>query len=106
MTIKNADGSTYWTDYFNEQKSAMAWIDEEKTRPYWKDDFTVFFEPLKTSDLTDEQIEAEKNKDLAKAQSRKDRMIALKAIAWPTVDTVAELKAIVKTLVDETLKDE
>lgn len=52
------------------------------------------------------EIADKKSKDLAKAQAKKDRVAALKGIAWPSVDTVAELKAIVKLLVDETLKDE
>lgn len=52
------------------------------------------------------EIADKKAKDLAKAQAKKDRIAALKGIAWPSVDTVAELKVIVKLLVDETLKDE
>ena len=35
LTIKKADGSLYWTEYFNDQNSCDAWLASEKTRPYW-----------------------------------------------------------------------
>ena len=35
LTILNADGSLYWTEYFNDIASAQAWIADEQTRPYW-----------------------------------------------------------------------
>ena len=40
LDIKNADGSLYWSESFNNRASLNKWLDEEKTRPYWKSGFT------------------------------------------------------------------
>jgi hypothetical protein len=40
LTIKKSDGSIYWTEYFNDIDSCNAWLEEEKTRPYWDESFT------------------------------------------------------------------
>ena len=41
LEIKNADLSHYWTAYFNSQEECDKWLEEEKSRPYWKEDFIV-----------------------------------------------------------------
>lgn len=41
LVIKNADGSPYWTEYFQTKKDLNIWLDEEKTRKYWRKDFIV-----------------------------------------------------------------
>lgn len=56
-------------------------------------------------DMTKE-IEAEKTKKEKKKKYREDRVLNLKKIVWKDVKTIAELKDIVKALVDETLKDD
>ena len=43
LTIKKQDKSVYWTEYFNDLKSANAQVDDEQTRPYWDDTYTVDF---------------------------------------------------------------
>ena len=40
LEIKNADGSLYWKETFNTQEECDKWLAEEKTRKYWKSDFT------------------------------------------------------------------
>lgn len=40
LTILHADGSLYWTEYFNDAASAQAWLETEQTRPYWDATFT------------------------------------------------------------------
>lgn len=52
------------------------------------------------------EIEAEKAKIENKKKDRKDRITSLKALDWSKIDTIAKLKAIVKMLVDDSLKDE
>lgn len=41
LTIKNADASVYWTQKFKDMTILDLWLNEEKTRPYWKQDFTT-----------------------------------------------------------------
>lgn len=43
LTILRADGSLYWTEYFNDMASAQAWLATEQTRPYWQASFTTTF---------------------------------------------------------------
>lgn len=52
------------------------------------------------------QVEAEKTKEKAKKDARVLRITNLKAINWAQVNSIAEIKEIVKHLVDENLKDE
>lgn len=52
------------------------------------------------------QVEAEKTKKDRMKKDRDDRVTNLKSIDWNAVNTNAELKAIVKHLVDDNLKDE
>lgn len=44
LTIFNPDLSVYWIESFNNQIDAHKWLDEEKTRPYWNNEFTYAFE--------------------------------------------------------------
>lgn len=97
VIIKDSLGNQINYGKFYDEIEANEWIDLLK-----KKNADLLFDK---NDLRP-AMEAEKAKDQAKAQAKKDRMQALKTIAWPTIDTVAELKAIVKTLVEETLKDE
>lgn len=41
LEIKREDGSTHWTEYFNNNDDALIWEAEERTRPYWNESFTV-----------------------------------------------------------------
>ena len=56
-------------------------------------------------DITQE-VKDKKDKEDKKIKDRKDRVVALAAIDWAKVTTIAQLKAIVKLLTEETLKDE
>ena len=46
LTIFKADSSIYWVEHFNDQARADAWLAEEMTRPYWKQEYTYTFETL------------------------------------------------------------
>ena len=41
LIITRADGSTYWTAYFNSLTEAQAWLGDEQTRPYWDASYTT-----------------------------------------------------------------
>ena len=58
-----------------------------------------------TEDKTAE-YEQEKQKKDKKKKDREDRVMSLKNIDWTKVDKIADLKQIVKALVNESLKDE
>lgn len=40
LVIYKGDGSVYWTEHFNTMTDCNRWLDEEKTRPYWKTEYT------------------------------------------------------------------
>lgn len=40
LTILRSDGSTYWTEYFNDMPAADRWIADEQTRSYWDESWT------------------------------------------------------------------
>jgi len=58
-----------------------------------------------TEDKTSE-IEAEKAKKEKKKKDRESRVTELKKIDWKNINTVQELKQIVKSLYEEALKDD
>lgn len=76
----------------------------DETIPAWDENVPSEFSYV-IEDHTAE-IAAKEAAIAVKASAKAARIVSLKAIAWPTVDTVLELKAIVKTLVEEVLKDE
>lgn len=56
LVINNADGSHYWTEHFNSQDEANAWLAEEKTRPYWDATRTHEFIPTIEFELSEQEI--------------------------------------------------
>lgn len=52
------------------------------------------------------EYEQEKQKKEKKKKDREDRVMSLKNIDWTKVDKIADLKVIVKALVNESLKDD
>ncbi len=41
LVIENADGTSYWTEHFSSEQELNKWLDTERTRPYWKSEFTT-----------------------------------------------------------------
>lgn len=94
LDIKNADGSTYWTENFPEKKDAESWIKEEKTRPYWVKEFTYKIEKEAVSSIDSaEFIE----KILKKKEDAKK---AIKKIDLSVDISKDDLKKIVKALIE------
>lgn len=76
LIIKNSDGSEYWKERFNSSAQAQRWIEEEKTRSYWKKDFTyevIDHSPPPESDVdreARETVETTKRAALAALRAR------------------------------------
>lgn len=60
---------------------------------------------VEIEDITQE-IEEKKSKEEKRKKDRRDRFDQLKKLDWSKIDTIAELKAVVKALTEEALKDE
>lgn len=95
LNIKRADGSLYWTQDFNTLKHGEDWLAEESTRPYWDATYTHEF-----LDITHKESDQDRNDRLTKEAVRQARKGARKQLDWSKINTVAELKAVVKNLVD------
>lgn len=52
LTIKNPDGSLYWQTHFGSQEDCLAWLEVEKTRPYWKEDFQIEIKNLEEENVS------------------------------------------------------
>lgn len=41
LTIRKADGSVYWVEYFNSVGDCNTWLTIERTRSYWVSSYTT-----------------------------------------------------------------
>lgn len=65
LIITHADDSPYWKEYFDTLPACNAWLSEERTRPYWKQDFKI-----QIIDTTaDEAVKEQQRKDQLKQES-------------------------------------
>jgi hypothetical protein len=97
LEIKNADGSHYWTEHFNDLASAEKWYAEEQTRNYWKADRVAQFIDKTPPPPSKE----EKDKEKAKEEDSRNRKSLLKMLAQKEDLTVAELKQAVELILRE-----
>lgn len=96
LKIKAKDGSTWEINCDSQQKAEI-----EKNKIAVSGIYGLPGEyEIQIEDVT-AQIEAEKNLKLAKETEKQARKSARKALDWSKINTVAELKVIVKNLVDE-----
>lgn len=71
LSIKTGKGAIYGTEYFNDRASCDKWLALEKTRPYWKKDFTT--EIIETVQKNPEPIDTSKKDVSAAALSAFDK---------------------------------
>lgn len=69
LTILKPDGSVYWKETFRTRSEADKWVDNEKKKPYWIQDFSITLDD-KTAE---EAIEDERRKTEAEAVQQKFR---------------------------------
>lgn len=67
LTLKRKDGSTYWQMHFNSQDECDKWLNEEKTRPYWDNEFVSEIVQSPVLETPDPSIEAAKKLKLTAA---------------------------------------
>ena len=61
LQIFNADSTHYWTEHFNSSAECERWLNEEKSRPYWKHDFKCVIEDLSNQGIVSQaQIDSNK----------------------------------------------
>lgn len=102
LTIKNPDGSVYWTKDFNTRLELNTWLKEEQSRPYWKKDFAV--EVIDNTEALD-KIEADRQariqaEDQAETKKRSDARAAVKVFKDKPSKTVADVVKLLEALVD------
>lgn len=105
-----------WIDYHVDNNSWGKKAFKETVKYEVKDDQGNVVEPAEYVEHESEyeiiiedktaEYEQEKQKKEKKKKDREDRVSSLKKIDWTKVDKIAELKEIVKALVNESLKDD
>ncbi len=91
LIIKYANGTVYWTDHFNSMDDLNSWLDVEKTRSYWKEEFTT--EVIDNTPPAASQDEIDQREAVrTQIQTLKSR---IKTLAGQNDLTAAELKEIV-----------
>lgn len=94
IVITRKDGSVYWTEAFNSMQEATAWVDEERTRPYWDPDFVV--------DIQDGTAEAEEQMRKARETeiARLSKGDEIKTLVKKKNRNVAEANAIIDKMAE------
>jgi len=98
ILIKNVDGSTYWTERFNSRADCDAWLSEEKTRPYWKKDFTVEIDDKEKETLEEQKRNLEKIQ--ARTKKAQEARLEVKELRKKKGRTAAENAALLDKLLD------
>lgn len=86
LNIKNADTTLYWTQKFGNMNALTAWLDEEKTRPYWKEEFVTEILDVTPPPVVDSPQETARKAAMAALKTRLNELDA------QTDLTAAELK--------------
>jgi len=89
LEIKEKDGSIYWTEHFHSQEAAEKWINEEKTRPYAKEDWSFDLIDISPPPKPQSEIDAE-NAALAERLALVQSIKAIKKKDLITIDACAD----------------
>lgn len=100
LEIKKADGSSYWTEHFNDKESLDKWLAEEKTRPYWDKTFAetiIDMSPTPAEKAArDKVLKDMKDKEVVKRQVAQD----LKKLKSGDMKTLIDLEATLLKVID------
>lgn len=88
LVIKNKDGSVYWTEHFNNHGDCDQWLNEEKTRKYWKKEFTTEVVDMTPLPPTKEELDERQAKQ-ERIQALRDKHAAMKP---SDIDTIVEMR--------------
>ena len=77
LEILRSDKSHYWTEFFQSLEALDNWLKEEKTRPYWKEDFETSVTDISPPPRKSDEIESEKEK----MEEKKERKTIAKELA-------------------------
>ena len=102
LIIKNKNNEELQSVIFEDQKSIDDFKEVLKKGKSWGEEGDYSLEEI---DVTQELV-LEKTKRETKKIDRLDRIDKLKAIDWTKVTTIADIKAIVKILTKEIIKDD
>lgn len=80
LVIKRPDGSIYWTEYFNSMAELNRWLEQEKTRDYWKSDYTTEIKDNSPKPPSQAELDEVASKN-AQIKNLKQRVKALTAQA-------------------------
>lgn len=100
LTILNADESLYWQMTTNTREECDAWLAEEQTRPYWKEDFIVQIDDQSAAAAAAAAAnQTAMEQKIADYQSRSDALKVLKAKETLTSEEMTQcLKLIMSQL--------
>lgn|SRR5678816_1265964 len=88
LIIKYQNGDVYWRESFNSMAELNAWLAEERTRSYWKEEFTTEVQDLTPPPPTQEQIDQQAALQLQIATLK----ARIKVLAGQSDLTAAEIK--------------
>lgn len=103
LVIKYADGSVYWKENFNSRLELDAWVNREKTRPYWKHNFTT--EIVDNTAAIEAAKKAAKDASDAVEAARKLKKDAIKAAKDKPNKTQKDVEDLVNLLADLVLSN-
>jgi tRNA A37 threonylcarbamoyladenosine modification protein TsaB len=77
LVIKQKNGELYWKEQFQNKAQADKWLDEEKTRPYWKKSFEVEMIEEAPQVFTPDAAKEKEIKDVKKSLVKKLKDLGL-----------------------------
>jgi hypothetical protein len=98
LTILKANGSVYWTEGFDTRNELDKWLEVEKTKFYWKRNFTVQIQDNKAEVEAAEKAAREEFK-LAKQKKVQLRQ-ALADLKKKPAKTIEDLNQAVESLIE------
>lgn len=101
LTIYKEDKSVYWVSYFNTMDECNAWLEVEKTRPYWVDSYYYAIEDHTAPPVSEAEKEQIKDREEKRVKSK----VKLKAILSENNLKLEAIEEALKHLINLTIAD-